>query len=126
MHTQTASAIHHLSNFRTNVSDPKKRPRVFFTRPPAAAHKASAAVTSSSSISKIGEEEEEEESRKGQPYPATTSSPVSASRRQRRPQNVDGDFFVGIETSSFPSIFIHVLFSSAFTLPKGKNIKYVI
>ncbi|KAF7145323.1 hypothetical protein RHSIM_Rhsim04G0167600 [Rhododendron simsii] len=95
MHTQTVSAIHQLSKFRTIVSDPKKRPRVFFPRRPAAAaaQKASAAVnSSSSSISKI--DDEEEELREGQPYPATTSSPVPASRRQRRPQNVDGDFFV--------------------------------
>ncbi|XP_058212970.1 uncharacterized protein LOC131324839 isoform X1 [Rhododendron vialii] len=68
MHAQTASAIHQLSKFRTNVSDPKKRPRVFFPRPPAAAAAAA--------------------------QKASTSSPVSASRRQRRPQNVDGDFFV--------------------------------
>lgn len=97
MHTQTASAIHQLSsNFRTTpyttaittiVSYPKIRPGVFFPRPPAA-------VTCSFLSSKI--DEGEEESRKGQPNPATAT--VSASRRQRRPQNVDGDFFVGTET----------------------------
>ncbi|KAH7842248.1 hypothetical protein Vadar_003190 [Vaccinium darrowii] len=108
MQTQTATAIlHHqqLSMFKTTPSTiiatgstksyQKKSPcrSLFFPRPPAAAaaKKTSGARASSSSSQKI-EEEEEEESFIGQTYSATNSS--ANRRRWRRPQNVDGDFFV--------------------------------